>query len=182
MSRSGRPSSGARRGEHAIDRLIRQLADDPRALPTDEQIRQIARRVASAPFNPQFADMLPVADADYLGRPIAARGPSLFQHLVKRVLINQQWVYGTTADQLLDDFRRTATAPSSRFGVSKRGPASTLIVQAATDQVVSTAHRGPQAGPHILVFYSANRGMIVSGYQVDDVTLVAVTRHVRWLT
>ena len=182
MSQSDEPSSGARGGDHPIDRLIRQLADDPHAVPTDEQLRQIARHVASAPFNPQFADMPPVVEAEYLGRPIGARGPSLFQHLIKRVLYDEQWAFGTTEKQLLDDFRRAATAPTARIGLRTRGPTYIVMIHTPTADVIPVERLGPGIGPNLLGSYSANRGITVTGYMVNDTNLGRQTRGVRWLT
>jgi hypothetical protein len=110
-----------------------------------------------------------------------ARDESLFVHLVRRVLIDAQWAAGTTADRYLSDLRRGVRAGDAKpAGYARRGGflAATLT---PTDQAVPAPRRGPRSVPEPLVAYSADRGMVVTGYQVSGRHVAGIPEDARWL-
>src|SRR4051794_29854718 len=95
----GRSSSDA----DAVDALIREIILTKRT-PTESEIAVILDRMASAPFNPQQMKV-PRRDRGhtYRGQTLGERADSLTYHLVKRVVIEQQWAPGTTPDDYVED-------------------------------------------------------------------------------
>jgi hypothetical protein len=90
--------------QHPIDRLIRELIATRRfALP--EEIDRIVERIASAPFDPQ-SDTSVLTEhrgLTYLGQTLGPRASALAYHLVKRVVIDRQWSFGTSSVEYLTD-------------------------------------------------------------------------------
>ena len=63
--------------------------------------------------------------------------------------------------------------------MERGGPIATTMTP--TTQVIPTRRRGARSLPILLVIYSADRGMIISGYQVSAVGLVRIPAEARWL-
>lgn len=117
----------------------------------------------------------------YGGRTIQAKEPSLFRHLVKRVLGENQWPLGTSVGRYLEDLHRAVRAPSARLVLYEaRGGHIAATLTPARD-VLSPGELGIDALPLLLVVYSADRGTIINGYQASDLTLVRIPGDGRWL-
>ena len=56
-----------------------------------------------------------------------------------------------------------------------------VAVIAATDVVIDPSRRGAGAAALLFVAYSADRGIIVTGYQASGLTTVALPEDVLWL-
>jgi hypothetical protein len=54
-------------------------------------------------------------------------------------------------------------------------------VIAETEVVVPAARSGAKSLPHLLVLYSSDRGIIVSGYQFSEMAAVAIPGDAQWL-
>ena len=91
-------SERPRLSDHPADRLIRELIQTRRDGEANE-IERILDRIATAEFDSRIV-RVPVAErgVSYGNRRLLARDDSLFVHLVRRVVINQEWAMGTTAD------------------------------------------------------------------------------------
>lgn len=140
--------------QYPDDRLIRELIATGRDA-SPEEIAQIIERVATAPFNP---DVHPIRVVErgttYAGETLGPRAKSLTFHLIKRVVIEDQWADGTTAAQYLADVRAAVREPSGRLK--------------------KTFHS-------LLVIYSADRGIIVTGYQFSSFAETSIPEEARWL-
>ncbi len=173
--------SGSRFSQHPVDRLIRELIQTGRAATPDE-VERIVERMATAPFDTRLVRVrLTARGASYQGHTLGARADSLTFHLVKRVVLDQQWATGTTADQYVADLRRAVRVPASHLAVYERQGGSIAAIVTSTDQVLPSARRGPAELPNLVVIYSADRGIIVSGYQFSTLERTSVPQEARWL-
>lgn len=137
------------------DVLIRDLIQTGRDA-TAEEIDQITKRMAGARF------------------------PSLNAHLVKHV-DDEQWVTGTTEQEYLSDLQRAIQDESARLAVYKRRGGNLASVLAETERIVDERRRGLDWEPLLFVAYSADRGIIVTGYQASSLSRITLPEDVRWL-
>lgn len=146
------------------------------------EIDRIVERVATARFDRR---VIPVPTTlrgqSYQGRALGAREDSFTYHLTKRVVDERQWAEGTTADEYLDDLRRAVRAPSARLAVYARRGGNIAATMTPTSAAVPPARRTPESLSDVLVVYSANRGIIVSGYQVSGLDRTGIPEGARWL-
>ena len=166
---------------HPVDQLIRALILAPRTAAAVE-IERIRDRISTASFNMGKVK----AESDerglvYLDRRIQSRDNSLFIHLVRRVVLDQQWAEGTTAELYVDDLHRAAQTESAGLAIYSRRGGSVAIVLAPTQLVVPVERRGPGSLQELVVVYSADRGIIVTGYQVEGRGNVAIPKDALWL-
>jgi hypothetical protein len=98
-----------------------------------------------------------------------------------RVAIERQWADGTTAAGYLADLRRAARHPLARLLVYQRRGGAIAVTISSTDQVAPPGHWGPSWLPNLLVIYSADHGMMLSGYQFSDLVAVGIPEEARWL-
>ena len=168
-----------RQRQHAVDRLIRELVRNWRPV-SDDEIEQVVARIADAPFSPEVVPV-PVRHRRlaYAGHLLGAREPSLLLHLVRRVLVDEQWAPGTTADEYLADLHAAARDPAARVAVYYRTGQFSAAVLAPNR--LPPARCGAQPEVLMLVVYSADRGTITTGYQVSSVATVNLPATVRWL-
>ena len=177
-------AGGSRRDElsqHPADQLIRELVRTGReAMP--EEIEQVVERMATAPFDPRVRSVgQQHRGLVYQGYALGEREPSLFYHLVKRVSVEAQWAAETTADEYLADLRRAIRATlASLVLYSHRGGAiaATLVPTAAS---VPLHRQGFRALPNLVVIYSADRGIIVTGYQYSALDRLRIPEGAQWL-
>ena len=166
---------------HPTDQLIRDLIDTGRQATPDE-ITRIIERMAMAPFEPRVRSVSPEDQGiAYQGHILGERESSLSYHLVKRVIADEQWAHGTTADEYVADLRRAVRAPSAHLTVySERGGALAAAL-APTAEVVQVQRQGPRALTNVAVIYSADRGIIVTGYQFSTLDRIRIPEGARWL-
>lgn len=173
--------AGGTVSNHPTDRLIRELIATTRNAEPAE-IERILERIATAAFN---TDLIQVErferGLEYRDRQLMPWDDSLFVHLVRRVLLDEQWVMGTTAEQYVEDLRRVAHVGSVGLAVYHRRGGSIAALLGATHLIIPEARRGPRALPQLFVVYSADRGIIVSGYQVEGRETISIPGDTRWL-
>lgn len=117
----------------------------------------------------------------YQGHVLAARHDSLVYHLIKRILDERQWAEGTTIADYLADLRRAVLHSATRLAVYERRGGFMAVTLTQTVAVVPLARRAAGTLPHLLVVYSAERGMIITGYQVSSLDLTGIPEAARWL-
>jgi hypothetical protein len=101
-------------------------------------------------------------------------------HLVERVLVDQQWAAGTSEAEYLADLRQAIRSPDARLvAYSARGGA---IAATWGPNTLPAARRGPRPEDWLFVVYSADRGMLISGYQASGLATVRIPGSARWLT
>lgn len=159
--------------------LVRSLIDADRVV-TDEEVEQILQRIETAPFNPASVAVRPRHRAlSYQGRRLEAHEPSLVYHLVKRVLVDEQWAVGTTGEEYIADLRRAIRITGARLLVYRRWDEHVAAV--AAPNPVPVARLGPKARALLYVVYSADRDIILTGYQVGSVDRIRLPEDARWL-
>ncbi|MDP9363005.1 MAG: hypothetical protein M3Q10_02025 [Chloroflexota bacterium] len=166
---------------HPVDRLVRELVRT-RCPAGPGDAGRVIDRLANAPFDPRvIRTRLRERGIAYQGRSLGMHEASLFVHLVRRVVVDEQWSTGTSGEQYTNDLRAAARAPGSRLAVYARRGGHLVAAVAPAQEVVEATRRGPRFGPILLVVYSADRGIILTGYQVDEVESVPLPEDVRWL-
>ena len=150
--------------------------------PAPEEIQQIIDRTATAPFNPSVVPVrVEHQGLTYQGRTLATREDSLTYHLIQRVVVEGQWAHGTTAGQFLADLQHAVRDPSARLAIYQRRGGAIAATVTPTDRVLPPGRRGANSERNLLVVYSADRSMIVSGYQFSEVTSTGIPKDARWL-
>jgi hypothetical protein len=137
------------------DVLIRNLIQTGRGA-TAEEIDQIVDRFAEAKF------------------------PLSTQHLAKR-LDDKQWTAETSVEDYVSDLRRAIRDESGRLTVYKRRGGNLAGILTETERIVPAQRRGDRWDPLLFVVYSADRGIILSGYQAHSLETIALPKDVRWL-
>jgi hypothetical protein len=171
-----------RPGSHPVDHLVQELVRTGRAATADE-VERIGERIATATFGPSEVRVRPrERGLSYQGRALRTRDDSLFVHLVRRVVLERQWAAGTTADDYLADLRQAVRSPQRRLAIYLRRGGHLAATISPTLSGVPASRRGPEALPWLLVVYSADRGIIVSGYQISGSETAAIPEDARWLT
>jgi hypothetical protein len=170
-----------RLSRHPVDILIRQIvAGQWRA--TESDVEQIVARMAAAPFDPKLEPVPPpLVGASYLEYDLADHGPAPIVHLVQRVIGDDQWRSGTTLSQYLDDLRMAVRSPHARLTVYRRRSGAIAATLTPTASVVSPENLGGDPLPGLFVVYSADRGIILSGYQVSGLETVSIPGDALWL-
>lgn len=138
--------------------------------------------MATAPFEPRDVRVRQTERGlVYEGRTLAARAGSLTVHLIRRVVVEGQWAFGTTADDYLADLGLAICSPDARLVVYARRGGYLAATLTPTDRVVPALRRGPQTLPELLVVYAADRGIKVSGYQVSELAATGIPEEAVWL-
>ena len=181
MSSGSPPGPGSRgRSQHSVDQLIRELIQTGRAA-TAAEIGEILDRMATAAFNPDLR-AVPTRDRghSYQGQTLGTRADSLTYHLIKRVVIEEQWAHGTTASDYVGHLHAAARA-AARLCAYSYGAGAIAATLSPTSQVVPAARLGPRLQALVLVIYSANLGRLVTGYQVSSVQATSIPTGALWL-
>ena len=164
--------------QHSIDRLIRELISTNRAVVAADG-RRILEHVASSPFDPRERPVPAVLHEAFRGDAAADQAASLLIHLQQRILLDQQWSPATSPREYLQDLRTAIRRHDARLLVYRRRGGHVAGVFAPTH--VPLSRRGQNTLPWTYVVYSADRGMLVTGYQVSGIEEVRLPEHVRWL-
>ncbi|MBA2596716.1 MAG: hypothetical protein H0V00_08855 [Chloroflexia bacterium] len=170
-----------RRSGHPTDRLIRELIQTGRPAQQGE-INLILERMATAPFDPRLVRVLTdELGLSYQNRIVQPHEEALYVHLVRRVLADEQWAFGVTQDQYLADLRRSIRIASARLALYQRRGGYIAATLTSTIHAVSAINRGLRSLPQLWVVFSADRGIIVTGYQVSAPGAVSIPKDTRWL-
>ena len=169
------------RSDHPVDRLIRGRIQTRRNV-EQHDIERILDRIATAPFDPRVV-RVPTEERGltYGFRRLLPWDDSLFAHLVRRVVLDQAWAIGTTADEYLRDLHHAARLSSIGLVIYSRRGGSIAGILAPTRFALRAARLGPGSLPELFVVYSADRGAIVSGYQVSSRDELAIPGDAQWL-
>ncbi len=170
-----------RLSRHPVDRLIRELIGTRRAA-ADDEIEQIVERMATAPFHPAVLPVpMHLRGLAFQGRTIREREDALTCHLIKRVVADRQWTEDTSTADYLADLRRAVRAPAARLALYARRGGHIAVTLTPTADAVPNARRAASSLPELLVVYSADRGMIITGYQVSSLSQTGIPTEARWL-
>lgn len=167
---------------YPADQLIHDLIAHPRAA-TVEEIRLITERIASAPFNTEIQNV-PSRERGqtYRGVRLGKRAASLTLHLVRRVVDDEQWAVGTTADAYVESLRRAIRDPHAHLALYRQwGMRDMAAIIAPTRNALGPEQVGPEAEANIIVVYNATRGILTSGYQFSTMDRVYISGDALWL-
>jgi hypothetical protein len=152
-------------------------------MPGSDELMQIIDRMATAPFDRR---VIPVParmqGLVYQSQILGTRAESLSYHLTKRVLDERQWAHGITSVQYLTDLRRSVRSPLSRLGIYARRGGAIAVSLGPTEIAVPPSRRTAESLPDLLVVYSADRGTIISGYQISGLEQTGIPEDAQWLT
>lgn len=167
---------------HPADRLIHDLIAHPRAA-TEAEIRLIADRIATAPFNPATQKVsLANRKFDYQGATPGRQTDSLTLHLIQRVMRDRQWAMGTTAMDYLRSLHAATRSESVQIALYRQWEERDIaVVIARTRTVLSEQQLGPRSETNLVVVYRADRGILVSGYQFSTMDKITIPDDALWL-
>jgi hypothetical protein len=170
----------SRLSQHPIDVAIRRIvAGEQVATGTD--IEQIIERMASVPFIPDLVSvprtLRRISVAELGARDIV---PSLTLHLVRRIA-EKQWTSNANEVTYLADLRRGIRHRSARLAVYNRRGGTIALSVSQTNDVLANEARGVESLPMFAVVYSADRGMIITGYQASSLEAITIPEDARWL-
>jgi hypothetical protein len=138
--------------------------------------------MAAAPFDTR---VVPVPrrhrGLTYQGRALGSRDDAVFLHLAQRVAAEGQWIIGTTAAQYVDDLRRAVRWPRARLAIYRRRAGAIAATVNQTADIVPQSRLGPRALPGLLVVYSVDRGILISGYQFSTFDELSIPEDALWL-
>jgi hypothetical protein len=167
--------------QHPVDIKIRELIA-ARRLADPGEIERIVERMATAPFNPgQVVVPLPYRGLTHLGRSLGSHAPADFFHLVERVAVDAQWAAGTTLEDYLADLRRAVQWPKARLALYRRRGGAIVAAVSSTSDIVPISRQGLGSQPWLIVLYSAERGILISGYQFSSFARVSIPGDAQWL-
>jgi len=164
-----------RRNLNLIDRRIRQIVAGSRT-PSIEDAVMIQNRAANAPFYRKEANVPSDLTGTQLpgGHVIGERDQSIYIHLAKRIQ-QRQWPITTSPESYLNDLQTFA----------KRDDVKMLLYERRGGNMVAFIGSSPYtekgSEKNMIVVYSADHGMIVSGYQFSDFTNLNLGTNQRWL-
>jgi hypothetical protein len=104
----------------------------------------------------------------------------LFLHLARRVVLDQEWVTGTATDEYVGDLHQAARVAVGLVICTRRG-GSIAGTLAPTRSAVPAVRLGSGPSPELFVVYSADRGVIVTGYQCSSRNELAIPEGALWL-
>jgi hypothetical protein len=164
-----------------VDQLIARLVyEDADASPED--VQRIVDRMATAPFNQRPTRVLSRERGMVYGDIVLGRrADSLELHLVKRVVEEQQWAFGTTVDEYLNALRAAVQHADAQIMVYERADDLVAATISPTDGVVPANRRGVNSEPNLLVVYSARHGSVLSGYMFSTIEKLKLPEKIRWL-
>jgi hypothetical protein len=136
--------------------------------------------MAAAPFDPRPRSVpLDLRGSTIDGVRLTQRAGSLLVHVAVRVFSDEQWARGTTTREFIEDLRAAVRYPSARLVIY--GARGGYVAGILVPNVVPGDRRGPKALPLLFVVYAADRGTIVSGYQVSGESAIRLGGDARWL-
>jgi hypothetical protein len=160
--------------------MVREVLDTGRTMTRFERVL-LVEAVATAPFNPNVVTVrLEHQGSRYLDVELGTHAASLTYHLFQRVILEGQWASGTTEQLYLDDLRRSVRYPFGRVAVYERRGGMIVSFVAPTEYAVRFDSRGTNWEPQLVVVYSVDRGIIVTGYQFSTLDKVAIPETARW--
>ncbi|MGI8550654.1 MAG: hypothetical protein ACR2PL_07670 [Dehalococcoidia bacterium] len=148
------PNRDVQRSAHVTDVLIRDLIPTGNA-PEVTEVGQILRRLVSVPF------------------------PSIREHLAQRIR-DEQWSAATTEQEYLGDLRRAIEDSRIHLSVYKRRGGAIAAVLTETQRIVPEERRGAKWEPLLFIAYSADRGIIVTGYQAGALGEIRIPGDAQW--
>ncbi len=163
------------------DGIIIELYADPNREADEAEIRTIRKRLTDAGFLEEIRVPPSSRGLSASGYTLGGRESSLVHHLVRRIVLDEQWTDGTTPEQYLADLRAAVEDGSARFGVGKPSGNDAPLVYVLADNPVPHRRRGRRAEPSMFVLYGVADGVIITGHMVSGTDAVRKADDFRWL-
>jgi hypothetical protein len=160
--------------------LIRDLIVTRRAASLID-VERIIARIASAPFDPRPDATIPTKDRglSYQGVTLGDKAAALTYHLIIRVVGDRQWADGTTADEYVRDLHDAVRSMDARLVIyRRRGGHLAAIV---TRNTINPSRLGTIPCDWLLIVFSADRGTIITGYQLSTASPSNIPEDAQWL-
>ena len=142
--------------ESELDALIRVAQESGGASPATARL--IRDHIASAPF---------------------LSNESATAHIAKRIR-QRQWDGSATSTEYVRDLHAAVRA-AVQLGVYKRRGGTLAVAVAPTNNSVPLSRLGTESRRLLVVIHSADRGRLITGYQVADLTEIDLPDDVVWL-
>lgn len=149
---------------------------------TDAEIRAIVQRIEASPFASQTMNVAPatIRLAAANGFTVPSVTDALTAHVAKHVWAQGQWV-NTTPEEYFLDLRLAVRSSTARLVAYERNGRPMVAAVANTQLVVPSRRLGPAAGPLIVVLYSPDNAMIVTGYMIGRLQAAHIPADATWL-
>ena len=95
-------------------------------------------------------------------------------------MIDRQWSEGTTEEEYVADLQRIVEDADTQLLIYDRGQGP--VAAAIGPNRIPVRRLEAMAQPYLFIAYSADRGSIITGYQVSQLSQVNVTEKPLWLT
>ncbi|MBA2714440.1 MAG: hypothetical protein H0U55_12915 [Rubrobacteraceae bacterium] len=163
------------------DKVIIELHANPGRRASEAEIQAIRDRLTSVGFPERVRIPLASRGLSASGYTLGRREDSLIHHLVRRIVLDEQWTDGTTPEQYLADLRASIKDNSARFGVGKPQGNSAPLVYVFAGNLVPQQRRGRRDDPFLFVLYGVADGVIITGHMVSGADAVRKADDFRWL-
>ncbi|MBI2954237.1 MAG: minor capsid protein [Chloroflexi bacterium] len=169
----------AKKMQEEPNKLIRSLLNPKRTL-TDDEWKSVIEHVKRAPFASREVSVhKDIRGRTFLGRQLRGKEPSVIAHFAKRVLLENQWVDGTSEDQYLADLR-SILDDHELSKVVYQGTDEKVYLGFLAPNRLPVERTGMNRRPFIWFIYSADYGTITSGYQVSSIDKITLPKGVKW--
>jgi hypothetical protein len=163
------------------DQLILELIATRRPATAEERAAIVAR-MASVPFDERDVAVSPEHRLfTYANRQLGPRASSVVYHLVKRVIVDRQWAAAMTTAEYLTDLRSAILSPRARLAIYSRRGGTIAATLTATTLVIPEARLGQDSLDELLVVYSVDRGVLITGYQCSSLATTGIPSEALWL-
>lgn len=163
------------------DEIIVELHGNPDRVASEAEMRAIRERLTEVGFLEEVRVPPSSRGLSASGYTLGGRESSLVRHLVRRIVLDEQWADGTTPERYLADLRAAVTDGSARFGVGKPAGNAAPLVYVFADNPVPQGRRGRRAEPMMFMLYGVADGVIITGHMVSGTDTVRKADDFRWL-
>lgn len=163
------------------DELIIELHANPDRKANEAEIRAIRDHLTNAGFLEKVRIPPSSRGLSASGYTLGRREVSLVHHLVRRIVLDEQWTDGTAPEEYLADLSASIQDGSARFGVGKPPGNRAPLVYVFADNLVPPGRRGRRAESLMFVLYGVADGVIITGHMVSGTDAVRKADDFRWL-
>lgn len=163
------------------DEVIIELHANPGRKANEAEIQAIRDRLTGADLLEEVRIRPSSRGLSASGYTLVGGEGSLVHHLVRRIVLDEQWADGTTPEQYLTDLRASINDGSARFGVGKPSGNTAPLVYVFADNLVPQWRRGRRDESLMFVLYGVADGVIITGHMVSGANAVRRADDFRWL-
>ena len=154
--------------------------EQPDNPPTGTEPARILRELWRTKQSPSSGQLLRIL-GHLSNAAFGSAAQSASAHLSKRIHEDGEWHDSTTAAQYLADLQSVFGRPDAGLYLFERRGGLMLLGVVSTGSVIDQARKGPRSKNLLAVFYSVDRGRMVSGYQIQTVIKRGIPEDGLWL-